>query len=70
MANAFGESTTQMNGVQNIQEDYVPVFEVEEDEDCGRFLVAEQTIDQGQVILFEKPTGNGCKYHNYINTHV
>ena len=42
----------------NIGEDYEPLYEVEEDEDCGRYLVASQNIDQGQVILFEKPTGN------------
>ena len=41
----------------NIEADYEPLFDVEEDEDCGRYLVASQNIEQGQVILFEKPTG-------------
>ena len=45
----------------NIGEDYEPLYEVEEDEDCGRYLVASQNIDQGQVILFEKPTGNSTQ---------
>ena len=58
MASASSESSIQMNCDQNMQNNYEPIFEVEEDEDCGRFLVAEQKIGQGQVILFEKPTGN------------
>ena len=41
----------------NIEADYEPLFDVEEDDDCGRYLVASQNIEQGQVILFEKPTG-------------
>ena len=33
-------------------------FKVEEDEACGRFLVASRDLSQGEHILTEKPTGN------------
>ena len=46
-----------MNDENSLQNDYEPLFEVEEDEDCGRYLIADQKINQGQIILFEKPTG-------------
>ena len=46
-----------MNDENSFQNDYEPLFEVEEDEDCGRYLIADQKISQGQIILFEKPTG-------------
>ena len=46
-----------MNDENSLQNDYEPLFEVEEDEDCGRYLIADQKISQGQIILFEKPTG-------------
>jgi hypothetical protein len=69
MASALDENSVQMScdsnecetvpniTEQHLQNGYEPLFEVEEDEDCGRFLVAKQKINQGQVILFEKPTG-------------
>ena len=69
MASALDETSVQMscdssecetvpnNREQCLQTTYEPLFEVEEDEDCGRFLIAKQKINQGQVILFEKPTG-------------
>ena len=47
-----------MNDENSLQNDYEPLFEVEEDEDCGRYLIADQKINQGQIILFEKPTGS------------
>ena len=69
MASALGESSVQMNcdssdcglitsngGEDSLQDDE-PSFEVEEDEDCGRFLVANRNISQGKIILVEKPTG-------------
>ena len=33
-------------------------FEVNEDDDCGRFLVAKRDLPQGDLILSEKPTGS------------
>ena len=48
----------------NLQPDHEPLFEVEEDEDCGRFLIAKQKIIQGEVILFEKPTGINNNYNS------
>lgn len=69
MASALGDSSVQMNcdssdcdliannGGQDSQQDDEPLFEVEEDEDCGRFLVANRNISQGKIILIEKPTG-------------
>lgn len=71
MASALDENSVQMScdsnecetvpniTEQHLQNGYEPLFEVEEDEDCGRFLVAKQKINQGQVILFEKPTVHG-----------
>ena len=32
-------------------------YEVEEDESCGRFLVAARDLQMGEEILTEKPTG-------------
>ena len=69
MASALGECSNQMNCdssecetvsnnmEEDVQKSYEPLFEVEEDEDCGRYLVAKQKINQGDVVLFEKPTG-------------
>ena len=69
MASALDETSIQMSCDSNecetvpnnreecLGNDHEPLFEVEEDEDCGRFLVAKQKINQGQIILFEKPTG-------------
>ena len=31
-------------------------FQVEVDEDCGRYLVAKKDLSQGDLILSEKPT--------------
>ena len=45
-----------MNDENSLQNDYEPLFEVEEDEDCGRYLIADQKINQRQIILFEIPT--------------
>ena len=42
----------------DIEVDYEPLFDVEEDDDFGRYLVASENISQGQLILLEKPTGN------------
>ena len=44
----------------DIEADYEPLFDVEEDDDFGRYLVASENISQGQLILLEKPTGNFC----------
>ena len=46
-----------MNDENSLQNDYEPLFEIQEDEDCGRYLIADRKINQGQIILFEKPTG-------------
>lgn len=33
------------------------LFEIEEDEACGRFLIAARDLDEGELILSETPTG-------------
>ena len=55
MASAYSDSSSMMNCDSNECE---PTFEIEEDEDCGRYLVAQRNLEQGEVILMEKPTGN------------
>ena len=69
MAGALGDSSAQMNcdsnecdliaskNVEISQQCNEILFEIEEDEDCGRFLVAKQNISQGELILIEQPTG-------------
>ena len=69
MASASGDSSSMMNCDSNESE---PTFEIEEDEDCGRYLVAQRNLEQGEIILREEPTGNytGCEriqiHLNYI----
>ena len=54
----------------DIEADYEPLFDVEEDEDCGRYLVASENVAQGQVILFEKPTGNFDSFSFYPQNFI
>ena len=46
------------NGDTEDMRDVQTPYEVEEDEACGRFLVASKSLEQGDLILSEKPTGN------------
>ena len=64
MASAYSDSSSMMNCDSNEGE---PTFEIEEDEDCGRYLVAQRNLEQGEVILREPPTGN---YRNCIRKHT
>ena len=40
-------------------------FAIELDEKKGRVLVAKRTLDQGELILHEKPLGKKC-FFNYL----
>ena len=60
MAGAMSDDDTSVMNCSEANEcdqnDELP-YEVEEDEDCGRYLVAQRNLQQGEIILVETATG-------------